>query len=117
MRMQEVITQLRELAPAAAHNARQAYGGIVSLKSILEDASHAQSMESIVALLKLASDKLMDTWTLFGNCADITRRLQELNESYKEKIGPRAKKPKDAPGQMELPGISLGPETVGRDAQ
>lgn len=116
MRMQEVIMQLRELAPVAAARAKAASEGARELTAILSDAERADSVESLRALVELAGKKATQLYCALDTCEDKTRALQQVNEAYKEKLGPRAKKPKDAPGQMELPGIALGPETVGRDA-
>lgn len=106
MKMQEVITQLRELAPVAAASARCALKNAEDLRVVFLDLQNAQSFESMKALAVLAHNKLTDMFVNLDNCANDTGKLQSLNESYKEKLGPRGpKKPKDAPGQQMLPGI------------
>lgn len=106
MKMQEVITQLRELAPVAAASARCALKNAEDLRVVFLDLQNAQSFESMKALAVLAHNKLTDMFVNLDNCANDTGKLQALNESYKEKLGPRGpKKPKDAPGQQMLPGI------------
>jgi hypothetical protein len=67
------------------------------------DLQNAQSFESMKALAKLAQNKLTDMFVDLDNCANDTGKLQALNESYKEKLGPRGpKKPKDCPGQLTM---------------
>lgn len=117
MKMQEVITQLRELAPVAAASSRLALKNAEDLRVVFLDLQHAQSFESMKALADLAHNKLTDMFVNLDNCANDTGKLQALNESYKEKLGPRGpKKPKDATGQQMLPGIGGEggtPTTVG----
>lgn len=106
MKMQEVITQLRELAPVAAASARCALKNAEDLRVVFLDLQNAQSFESMKALAVLAHNKLTDMFVNLDNCANDTGKLQALNESYREKLGPRGpRKPKDAPGQQMLPGI------------
>jgi len=116
MRMQEVITRLRETAPVAELYVHSACTDFESLSDVLKDAGHANSPESLRVLLAACSDKADKVSKALCQARASIDTLAEMNREYKEKIGPRAKKPKDAPGQQMLPGISLGPETVGRDA-
>lgn len=107
MKMQEVITQLRELAPVAAASSRLALKNAEDLRTVFMDLQNAQSFESVKALAKLAQNKLTGIFASLGRCACDTGKLQALNESYKEKLGPRQRKPKDAPGQQMLPGMEV----------
>lgn len=107
MKMQEVITQLREIAPVAAASARCALKNAEDLRVVFLDLQNAQSFESMKALANLAHNKLTDMFVNLDNCASDTGELQALNESYKEKLGPRQRKPKDAPGQQMLPGMEV----------
>lgn len=116
MRMQEVIGQLRELAPVAANHTSFAETLMCELVGVMEDMASATTLTASKAI---AAEALKQVKTVQDHVVAATKaakELQDLNASYKEKLGSRSRKPKDAPGQMKLPGIDLGPETVGRDA-
>lgn len=107
MRMQEVITKLRELAPVVATNTKSALDDFAQLHLMLSDALRANSIESVRTLVKACFDKAEAVRLGLQWAKDSAEQLQNTNADYKEKIGPRGpRKPKDAPGQMELPGIS-----------
>jgi len=105
MRMQEVILQLRELAPGAAASVRSACAEFDTMRMVLLDASHAGSYESIKVLTDTCLKKAHLVLDALERAKELTGELNDLNAAYKEKIGPRAKKPKDAPGQQMLPGL------------
>lgn len=100
MKMQEVITQLREIAPGVALNTRSALDDFDQLRLMLSDALRANSVESVRALVKSCSDKAGSVRLALEWARDKAEQLQRVNAAYKEKLGPRAKKPKDAPGQQ-----------------
>lgn len=107
MRMQEVIKKLRELAPVAELNVRAACEDFENLRDVLKDTDRTISPVSLRALLAACSDKADLVFEALGHARASIDALADVNREYKEKIGPRGpKKPKDAPGQMELPGIS-----------
>lgn len=102
MKMQEVILRLRESAPAVEACTRDALRGFDSLHDVLGDASHTGSQESLRSLLDLCLKKSQHIRRLLQSASDEAERLNGVNMAYREKLGPRPKKPKDAPGQMDL---------------
>jgi len=105
MKMQEVILRLRESAPAVETCTRDALRGFDSLHDVLRDASHTGSQESLRSLLSLCLEKSQYIRGLLQNASAEAEKLNGVNMAYREKLGPRAKKPKDAPGQQMLPGF------------
>ena len=105
MKMQEVILRLRELAPEAAQNVDLAIKDFYVMKDLLSDLQACVSSSTREAVLKLIGERQRGLDEFLDAAQKATSKLQELNESYKEKLGPRVKKPKDAPGQQMLPGI------------
>ena len=104
--MQEVIVRLRQLAPEAADNVDLAIKDFYVLKDLLSDLQACVSSSTREAVLKLIDERSRGLAGFLNIAQDATSKLQELNLSYKEKLGPRGpKKPKDAPGQQMLPGI------------
>lgn len=102
MKMQEVITQLRELAPVAADSTSFAETLMCELVGVMEDLVNATTLTASKAI---AAEALKQTKTVQDSIVIATKaakELQDINASYKEKLGPRTKKPKDAPGQMDL---------------
>ena len=102
MKMQEVITQLRELAPVAAENTSFAETLMCELVGVMEDMANASTLTASKAIAAEALKQVKVVQEHICVATKAARRLQDLNESYKEKLGPRAKKPKDCPGQMDL---------------
>lgn len=105
MKMQEVITQLREIAPGVAMNTESALSDFDQLRLMLSDALRASSVESVRALVKSCADKAESVRLALEWARNKAEQLQRVNAAYKEKLGPRAKKPKDAEGQQMLPGF------------
>lgn len=106
MKMQEVITQLRDIAPGVALNTESALNDFDQLRLMLSDALRANSVESVRALVKSCSDKAESVRLALEWARNKAEQLQRVNAAYKEKLGPRGpKKPKDAPGQQMLPGL------------
>ena len=103
MKMQEVITQLRELAPVAAENAAFAETLMCELVGVMEDMKNATTLTACKAISSEAYRQVLVVQQHIVHATKSTKALQDLNRSYKEKLGPRGpKKPKDAPGQMDL---------------
>ena len=102
MKMQEVIVRLRKLAPEAAQNVDLAIKDFCVMKDLLSDLRTCVSSSTREAVLKLISERSQGLSKFLDAAQDATSKLQELNESYKEKLGPRARKPKDCPGQMTM---------------
>lgn len=100
MKMQEVIVRLREHAPVVESCTRNALREFDSLHDVLLDASHTGSQESLRSLLTLCLEKSRYIRSLLQDASAEAEKLNGVNMSYREKLGPRAKKPKDAPGQQ-----------------
>lgn len=117
MKMQEVIVRLRQLAPEAADNVDLAIKDFYVMKDLLSDLQACVASSTREAVLKLIAERSLGLAGYLNIAQDATRKLQELNESYKEKLGPRGpKKPKDAEGQQMLPGledVGGAPTTMG----
>lgn len=122
MKMQDVIAKLREEAPLLEKCAKAVDFYFERAKGLARDLEHAESEGG----RRVLRDELVKALADFGSEYNQLRCSVEtvclVNAEYREKLGPRAKKPKDAPGQQILPGmeqspeVPLGPETVGRDA-
>lgn len=110
MKMQEVIVQLRELAPEAAQNVDLAIKDFYVLKDLLSDLQACVSSSTREAVLKLIDGRQLQMAKYLAIAQDATDKLQKLNESYKEKLGPRKAKPKDDPRQQDLPGFEQAAE-------
>lgn len=105
MKMQEVIVKLRKLAPVAADNTSFAESLMCELVAVMEDMANATTLTASKAI---AAEALKLTKSVQDGIVIATgavKELQDVNASYKEKIGPRVKKPKDAEGQQMLPGL------------
>lgn len=103
MKMQEVITRLRELAPKAEINVRAACEDFENLRDVLKDADHTNSPVSLRVLLAACSEKADMVYKALCFARDSVNSLATVNREYKEKLGPRGpKKPKDCPGQMTM---------------
>lgn len=113
MKMQEVITKLREEAPFLERCSRNVYEVFQRMCGLLDDFRSAKSDEG----RKILADAIGDEMNVFGaeyrtlRCSIETVCL--MNAEYKEKLGPRTKKQKDAEGQQMLPGL----EDEGRTTQ
>lgn len=105
MKMQEVILRLRELAPEAVQNVDLAIKDFYVMKDLLSDLQACVSLSAREAVLKLIGERSQGLSKYLDAAQKATSRIQELNESYKEKLGPRKRVQKDAPGQQMLPGI------------
>ena len=105
MKMQEVIVKLREEAPLLDKCSKDVDDAFQRLCGLLDDFRSAKSDEG----RKTLADAIGDEMNAFGAAYRTLRCSVEticlVNAEYKEKLGPRAKKPKDAEGQQMLPGM------------
>ena len=102
MKMQEVIVRLRERAPAAAENTAFAETLMCELVGVMEDMQNATTLTACKAIAAEAFKQCLTVQEAVVKATKATKDLQAVNEAYKEKLGPRVKKPKDCPGQMDL---------------
>lgn len=105
MKMQDVITKLREEAPFLDKHSKSVDETFHRMCGLLDDFRSVKSDEG----RKILADAIGDEMNLFGVGYRTLRRSIEtvcmVNAEYKEKLGPRTKKPKDAEGQQMLPGL------------
>lgn len=105
MKMQEVITKLREEAPLLDKCAKDVDFHFERATGLARDLEHVTSDDG----RKLLRNELAKAMSEFGGAYRQLRCLIEtvclVNAEYKEKLGPRVKKPKDAEGQQMLPGF------------
>ena len=105
MKMQEVITKLREEAPLLEKCEKDVDFNFERAMGLARDLEYATSDDG----RKLLRNELAKAMTDFGfayrqlRCSIETVCL--MNREYKEKLGPRTKKPKDADGQQMIPGL------------
>lgn len=101
--MQEVIGKLRELAPAAAENTAFAETLMCELVGVMEDMQNATTLTACKAIAAEAFKQCQTVQDAVVKATKAAKDLQAVNEAYREKLGPRGpRKPKDAPGQMDL---------------
>lgn len=119
MKMQEVITKLREEAPLLEKCSKGVDAAFHKAWGLFDDFRRAESEEG----QRLLADAVCTAFNEFAGeyrtlrCSIETVCL--MNAEYKEKLGPRTKKPKDAKGQQMLPGMAgvAGETTSGMPAQ
>lgn len=105
MRMQEVIAQLREEAPLLEANSHAVDASFQRVWGLFGDFTQAASPSGRAALAGAIGGEMTEFAKLFRTLRASIETVCIVNAEYKEKLGPRARKPKDAPGQMELPGM------------
>lgn len=102
MKMQEVITKLREEAPLLDKCSKNVDVVFHKAWGLFDDFRRAESGEG----QRLLADAVCTALNEFAGEYQTLRRSIEtvcrVNAEYKEKLGPRVKKPKDCPGQMDL---------------
>ena len=105
MKMQDVIGKLREEAPLLDKCAKDVDLRFERATGLARDLEYATSDDG----RKLLRNELAKAMTEFGSAYRQLRCSIEtvclMNREYKEKLGPRAKKSKDAEGQQMLPGF------------
>ena len=118
MKMQEVIAKLREEAPLLDKCSKDVDAAFHKAWGLFDDFRRAESDAGRMLL----ADAVCAALTKFAGeyrtlrCSIETVCL--VNAEYKEKLGPRTKKPKDAEVQRMLPGFGdkgMNPTTVTMD--
>ena len=105
MKMQEVIVKLRKLAPVAADSTSFAEALMCELIGVMEDMANATTLTASKAIAAEALKQAKAVQDSVVAATKAAKELQALNASYKERLGPKARKPKDAPEQPTLPGL------------
>ena len=105
MKMQDVIAKLREEAPLLEKCAKAVDVYFERAEGLARDLEHAGSEDG----RRVLRNELVKALADFGNEYNQLRCSVEtvclVNAQYREKLGPRTRKPKDAPGQQILPGM------------
>ena len=105
MKMQEVITKLREEAPLLEKCAKDVDFHFERATGLSRDLGYATSDDGR-KLLQNELDKAMAEFCVaYRQLRCSIETVCGVNAEYKEKLGPRTKKPKDAEGQQMLPGL------------
>lgn len=102
MRMQDVIGKLREEAPLLDKFAGDADHAFQKVWSLFDDYRRAESFQGRRVLADAISEGMLDFSRKYQTLRTSIDTLCLANAEYKEKLGPRAKKPKDDPRQMEM---------------
>lgn len=113
MKMQEVITKIREIVPQAMSAASTAKEQMDVAYFLFQDFSKCTSSEARVVLEKRLED-LMDTVKIaVGKMFAHVSSLFDLNSGYTRRLGPKQRK--DDSRQENLPGFETPSfETSGR---
>ena len=102
MKMQEVIVKLREEAPLLESNSRAVDVAFQKAWGLFDDFRRAESESGRALLADAVCSALNEFSGLYRTLRTSIDTVCLVNAEYKEKLGPRAKKPKDDPGQMDL---------------
>lgn len=108
MRMQEVITKLREEAPLLDKCTKDVDETFQKAWGLFDDFRRAESDAGRMLLSDAVCEALKDFAGKYRQLRCSVETVCLVNAEYKEKIGPRGpRKPKDAPGQQMLPGMEV----------
>ena len=115
MKMQEVVVKLREEAPLLESNSRAVDAAFLKAWGLFGDFRRAKSESGRVLLADAVCSALNEFSGLYRTLRTSIDTVCLVTAEYKEKLGPRAKKPKDCPGQMDL--FEGGGQPAGGPAQ
>lgn len=105
MKMQEVIAKLREEAPLLGKCAKDVDEMFQKAWGLFDDFRRAESEAGQRLLADAVCEALNEFAGKYRQLRCSVETVCMVNAEYKEKLGPRAKKPKDAEGQQTLPGM------------
>ena len=105
MKMQEVIAKLREEAPLLERCSKDVDATFNRTWGLFDDFRRAESAAGRALLADAVCQALNDFAGKYRQLRCSVENVCLVNAEYKEKLGPRAKKPKDAEGQQMLPGL------------
>lgn len=103
MKMQDVITALREEAPKLAKFHEETAGLYKKVWDLWDDFSRCESEDGRRLLVDAAREAMNRFSAAFIDMSVSIERIGQLNDGYTRKLGP--KKPKDDPRQPDLPGL------------
>ena len=105
MKMQEVIAKLREEAPLLDRCSKSVDAAFNKAWGLFDDFRRAESEAGQRLLADAVCAALNEFSGEYRTLRCSIENVCMVNAEYKEKLGPRAKKSKDAPGQQMLPGF------------
>lgn len=105
MKMQDVITKLREEAPLLDKCSKNVDAVFNKAWGLFDDFRRAESEEGQRLLADAVCSALNEFAGEYRTLRCSIETVCMVNAEYKEKIGPRTKKPKDDDGQQMLPGL------------
>lgn len=117
MRMQDVITKLREVNPAVQEEMGKLVLAVTKTKDLALDADRCATdagRESLAAAVLLAA---MQAKILCDGIAAKLLELDAVERSYTRKFESGAAAPKKDPDQPELPGLEPGNEQAPEDPE
>lgn len=105
MKMQEVITKLREEAPLLDKCSKDVDATFQRAWGLFDDFRRAESEAGRMLLADAVGMAMNDFASTYRALRCSIETVCMVNAEYKEKIGPRTKKPKDYEEQPMLPGL------------
>lgn len=102
MRMQEVITQLREDVPVLAKHSQATDVSFRKAWGLYDDLMRCESTAARTLLTDAFGEAMNEFAKSYADMRTYVERLEELNGGYTRKLGPRKAEPKEDPRQMKL---------------
>lgn len=116
MKMQEVITKLREDAPLLEKCSKDVDVTFNRAWGLFDDFRRAESAAGRMLLADAVGMAMNDFASTYRALRCSIEALCMVNTEYKAKLGPRTKKSKDDPRQQDLPGLELPPVSLANNA-
>lgn len=116
MKMQEVITKLREEAPLLDKCAKDVDETFQKAWGLFDDFRRAESEAGQRLLADAVCAALNEFAGKYRTLRCSVETVCMVNAEYKEKLGPRKAKPKDDPRQQDLPGFEPSPASQADNA-
>ena len=105
MKMQDVIGKLREEAPLLEKCAKDVDTVFNRAWGLFDDFRRAESEAGRMLLADAVCNALNEFAGKYRTLRHSVESVCMVNAEYKEKLVPRAKKPRDSEGQLMLPGM------------
>lgn len=116
MKMQEVITKLREEAPLLDKCAKDVDETFQKAWGLFDDFRRAESEAGQRLLADAVCAALNEFAGKYRTLRCSVETVCMVNAEYKEKLGSRKAKPKDDPRQQDLPGFEPSPASQADNA-
>ena len=105
MKMQDVIGKLREEAPLLDKRSKDVDAAFHKAWGLFDDFRRAESEAGRGLLADAVCAALNEFAGKYRTLRCSVESVCRVNAGYKEKLGPRAKKPEDSEGHLILPGL------------